>query len=164
MAKKRKKEEEQRPTQLYLYLGVAEISKDRLRHVYLPVGEDWRKKTYPLQRPNAYAEETRMYQKRFGHARPGAVIRIEHDPEDDGTVFHKSAEMIGSVTRETAASWQATSNAIRTAHDAKQLAKKDGARDLQMETLEPLRAAYRALRNRNQRAAFMARVSVYLTS
>ena len=164
---KRKKEPEtpeQRPIQLYLYLGVVETGKDLLRHCYLTVDESWEKIHYGVKRPDVWTEDVRFYGKRFGLARPGSVISIEHDKDDDRTVFRGSARIVGSVDDESAASWSATSAAIKTAHDARKRAKKEGSRDLQMELLEPLRAAYRALHNRHQRTAFIARVSVYLTS
>jgi len=165
MAKKGKAEKEkQRPTHLFLYLGVAETGKGQLRHVYLPVKEGWEKKSFPSERPNVWSDETCIYTKRFGFVRPGTVISIEHDPKDPCIVYGRSAHRMGALPDKICALWSATSDAIKTAHEMLRKSQKDGARDLQMEMLEPLRAAYRRLRSKHQRAAFIARVSVYLTS
>jgi hypothetical protein len=162
-SKKDKQEEApQRPKCLMLYLGLAEISRDRMRHVYLPVSEDWQKQQYTEERPNLFGPETRFYQKRFGWSRPGTAIEIEYDAEKPGTVYHHTARRVGSLKDSIAGPWQAASDAVKTAHDAKVQARKEGARDLQMEMLEPLRKVYHSLRNRHQRAAFLARVQLYL--
>ena len=159
---KESEQEKPRPRRLLVYIGVREGDK-KLHHAYLAVGNDWQERDFPPDPLPQLADDLRLYGKRFGFSRPGAVLSIEYDPENEGTVYRDTAEVVGHIDDETAAAWRAASDAIKTAHDAFRKAKKDGARDMQLELLEPLRAAYRGLRNRNQRTAFLARVMAYIT-
>ena len=159
------KESEQgrpRPRRLLVYVGVREGDR-KLHHAYLAVGDDWQERDFPLDPLPRLAADLHLYGKRFSFSRPGTVISIEHDPEDEGTVYTDTAQVLGHVDDKVAAAWRATSDAVKTAHDLKRNAKKEAARDLQLEVLEPLRAAYRGLRDRNQRTAFLARVMAYIT-
>jgi hypothetical protein len=145
------------------YLGVREGEKGKLHHAYLRVGEDWPEQEFPADPLPALADDLHLYGKRFGLIRLGSVVSIEFDPEKEGTVYTDTARPVGQIDDAVAAAWRAASDAVRTAHDLRRKAKKDAARDLQLEALEPLREAYRGLRDRNQRTAFLARVMAYIT-
>jgi hypothetical protein len=148
---------------LLLYLGLREGDKRKLCHAYLAVGGDWQKRDFPTDPLPQLSGDLHLYGKRLGFSRPGTVVSIESDPENEGTVYTDTAKVVGHIDDETAAAWRAASDAIKTAQDALRNAKKDAARDLQLELLGPLREAYRKLRNRNQRTAFLARVMAYVT-
>jgi hypothetical protein len=154
---------QERPRRLLLYLGVREGAKGKLHHGYFGVGDDWQEREFPADPLPALSGNLHLYGKRFGFVRPGTVIRIECDAEDKTTVYGDSAEVVGHIDDETAAAWRAASDAVKTAHDLKKKAKKDAGRDLALEALEPLREAYRGLRDRNQRTALLARVMAYIT-
>ena len=159
------KESEQgkpRPRRLLVYVGVREGDK-KLHHAYLAVGDDWRERDFPPDPLPQLADDLHLYGKRFGFSRPGAVLSIEYDPENEGTVYTDTSEVVGHIDDETAAAWRAASDAIKTAWDVRRKAKQEGRRDLQLELLEPLREAYAKLRNRDQRTAFLARVTAYIT-
>ena len=154
------KESEQgkpRPRRLLVYVGTREGDK-KLHHAYLAVGDDWQERDFPLDPLPELADDLHLYGKRFSFSRPGAVLSIEFDPENEGTVYTDTAEMVGHIDDKTAAAWRAASDAIKTARDVRRKAKQEGRRDLQMQLLEPLREAYARLRNRDQRTAFLARV------
>ena len=156
-------QESPHPRRLLVYLGVREGDKGKLRHAYLAVEEDWQEREFPTSPLPQLSDDLHLYGKRFGFSRPGTVVSIEFDPEKEGTVYTDTANVVGHIDDETAAAWRAASDAIKTAHDFLRNSKKDAARDLQLELLEPLREAYRKLRNRNQRTAFLARVMAYVT-
>ena len=159
------KESEQgkpRPRRLLVYIGVREGGK-KLHHAYLAVGEDWNEREFPLDPLPQFADDLHLYGKRFGFIRPGAVVSIEFNPEIEGTVYTDTVQVLGHVDDKTAAAWRAASDAVKTAWDLKRKARKEAARDLQLELLEPLRNAYRGLRDRNQRTALLARVMAYIT-
>jgi len=158
-----KDDEKSRPRKLMAYLGVREGEKRKLLYAYVDVGDDWQTREFPLVPLPALDDGLHLYGKRFGFIRPGAVISIEHEPEEEGTIYADSAEVVGHIDDRTAAAWKATSDAARTAVEAGRRTKKEAGRDLQLELLEPLREAYRGLRNRNQRTAFLARIVVYIT-
>jgi hypothetical protein len=155
--------DKERPRRLLLYLGVREGEKGRLFHAYLGVGGDWQEREFPADPLPELADDLHLYGKRFGFIRTGTVVSIEVDPENEGTVYTDTSEVVGHIDDETAAAWKAASDAIKTAWDVKRKAKKEGRRDLQLELLEPLREAYARLRNRDQRTAFLARVMAYIT-
>jgi hypothetical protein len=153
----------ERPRRLLLPLGVREGEKGKLLHAYLAVGGDWQEREFPTDPLPQLSDDLQLYGKRFGFSRPGTVVSIEYDPDNEGTVYTDTANVVGHIDDRTAAAWRAASDATKTAHDALRNAKKDAARDLQLELLEPLRETYRGLRNRNQRTAFLARVMAYIT-
>ena len=159
---KESEQEKPRPRRLLVYVGVREGDK-KLHHAYLAVGDDWNEREFPLDPLPQLADDLRLYGKRFSFSRPGAVLSIEYDPENEGTVYTDTAEVVGHTDDETAAAWRAASDAIKTAWDVRRKARKEGQRDLQLELLEPLRETYRRLRNRDQRTAFLARVMAYIT-
>jgi len=154
--------EKPRPRRLLAYIGVRESGK-KLHHAYLAVGDDWAERDFPLDPLPQLAGDLHLYGKRFGFIRPGAIVSIEFSPEDEGTVFTDTARPVGHVADEVATAWRAASDAVKTAWDLKRKARKEGARDLQLELLEPLREAYRGLHDRNQRTALLARVMAYIT-
>ena len=159
------KESEQgrpRPRRLLVYIGVREGGK-KLHHAYLAVGEDWNEREFPLDPLPQFADDLHLCGKRFGFIRPGAVVSIEFNPEIEGTVYTDTAQVLGHVDDKPAAAWRAASDAVKTAWDLKRKARKEGAGDLQLELLEPLRNAYRGLRDRNQRTALLARAMAYIT-
>ena len=131
--------------------------------VEVGVGDDWQEREFPTTPLPQLAADLHLYGKRFSFSRPGTVVSIESDPENEGTVYSDTANVVGHIDDETAAAWRAASDAIKTAWDVRRKAKKEGARDLQLELLEPLRDAYRGLHDRNQRTAFLARVMTYIT-
>ena len=158
-----KEEEKPRPRKLMAYLGVKEGEKHKLLHAYVDVGDDWQTRKFPLVPLPALDDGLRLYGNRFGFTRPGAVISIEHETEEEGTVYADSAEVVGYIDDKTAAAWKAASDAANTVAEIGRRAKREAGRDLQLEILEPLREAYRGLRNRNQRTALLARVMAYIT-
>ena len=158
-----KEDDKSRPRKLMAYLGVKEGEKHKLLHAYAEVGDDWQTREFPLVPLPALDDGLRLYGKRFGFIRPGTVISIEHETEEDGTVYADSAEVVGHIDDRTAAAWKVASDAARTAVEVGRKTKRQAARDLQLELLEPLREAYRGLRNRNQRTALLARVMAYIT-
>ncbi len=151
-----------RPRRLLVYLGVRQGDK-KMHHAYLAVADDWNEREFPAAPLPELADDLHLYGKRFTFCRPGTVISIEFDPENETTVYTDTAKVIGHIDDETAAAWRAASDAIKTAHDLKRNAKRESVRDLQLEALEPLRVAYRGLRDRNQRTGFLARVLAYIT-
>lgn len=58
--------------------------------------------------------------------------------------------------------WQAEHRANTTAYDLSRKAKKEGKED-DFAALKPLQNKYRKLANRNQQAAFLAQIIVYIT-
>jgi hypothetical protein len=158
-----KEEEKPRPRKLMAYLGMREGEKRKSLHAYVDVGDDWQTREFPLVPLPALNDGLHLYGKRFGFARPGAVISIEHETEEKGTVYSDSAEVVGYIDDKTAAAWKAASDAARTVAEVGRRARSEARRDLQLEILEPLREAYRGLRNRNQRTALLARVMAYIT-
>jgi hypothetical protein len=158
-----KQDEKSRSRRLMVYLGVREGEKHKLLHAYVDAGDDWQAREFPLAPLPALEEGLHLYGKRFGFIRPGAVISIEHATEEESTVYADSAEVVGHIDDRTAAAWKAASDAARTAVEVGRRAKREAGRDLQLELLEPLREAYRGLRNRNQRTALLARVMAYIT-
>lgn len=158
-----KEDEKSRPRKLMVYLGVREGEKHKLLHAYVDVGDDWQAQEFPLVPLPALDDCLHLYGKRFAFIRPGAVISIEHAAEEESTVYADSAEVVGHIDDKTAAAWKAASDAARTAVEVGRKAKREAGRDLQLELLEPLREAYRGLRNRNQRTALLARVMAYIT-
>ncbi len=159
---KKSEQEKPRPRRLLVYIGVREGDK-KLHHAYLAVGEDWEERDFPLVPLPALDKDLRLYGKRFGFIRPGAVLSIEYDPENEGTVYTDTAEVVGQIDDKVSAAWRAASDAIKTEWDVRRKAKQEGRRDMQLELLEPLRETYRRLRNRDQRTAFLARVMAYIT-
>ena len=159
---KQSEQERARPRRLLTYVGVREGGK-KLHHAYISVGDDWQERDFPLDPLPSLAGDLHLYGKRFGFIRPGAVVSIEFNPEDEGAVFTDTARPVGHVEDKVAAAWRAASDAVKTAWDLRRKARKEGARDLQLELLEPLRDTYRGLRDRNQRTAFLARVMAYIT-
>lgn len=155
--------EKPHPRRLLAYVGVREGDKGKLLHGYLDVTEDWKEHVFPTDPPTEFSKDLHLYGKRFGFVRPGTVISIEYDAEKEGTIFTDSAHVEGHLEDGVAMAWQATSRAIQTEWDVRRKAKKDAARDLQVEALKPLREAYGSLKNKNQRAALLARVITYIT-
>ena len=155
--------EQERPRRLLLYVGVREGGKGKLLHAYLGVGDGWRERGFPADPMPTLADDLQLFGKRFGFIRPGSVISIGYDPENEGTVYTDTARAVGQIDDKIAAAWRAASDAVKTAHDVRRKANKDASRDLQLEALEPLREAYQGLRDRNQRTAFLARVMAYVT-
>ena len=141
---------------------MSDALKAILQHPEFPRGKCWEEEEFPASPLPQLADALQLFGKRFAFARPGSVVSIEYDGGGD-TVYTKTARVVGQIAEEIAAAWRATSDAVKTAHDLVRKAKKDGARDLALEALEPLRAAYRGLRDKNQRTAFLARVIDHVT-
>ncbi len=166
MAKQKKKKSDkakkkERPTILLVYKGVVEGKGDRLYHVYFPVTQE--QVDAGLTEEIALAGESRWFSKRFGYARPGTVLSIEAENEGH-TVYRETAKTVGHLPDDVCAEWAALSKTIEAANKMKKQAKREGSRDLSFECLEPLRAAYWKLRSSTERAAFLARVNVAVTS
>jgi hypothetical protein len=86
-----KEEEKPRPRKLMAYLGMREGEKRKLLHAYVDVGDDWQTREFPLVPLPALDDGLHLYGKRLGFARPGVVISIEHEMEEEGTVYADSA-------------------------------------------------------------------------
>jgi hypothetical protein len=104
----------------------------------------------------------RLYSKRVhGLSQPGAVVEIDGN---DTAVFPGSDRFLSLwPDRARMAEWQAASDATTRAAEAYKAGKKEGARRLDLEALEPLRRAYRAL-PAPARAQLLARVVAWLTA
>jgi hypothetical protein len=162
MAKKKKeKKPKERPRILLLYVGVREGKNARLFHVYYQVTQE--EYDAGLDADFIAGKESRWFSRRFGYARPGTILSIE--ATDDGhTVYRDTAKTLGYMPDDVCATWAAQSKTIETANKMEKQAKREGARDLSFERLEPLRLAYWKLRTSAERAAFLARVNVAVTS
>ncbi|MHC5054589.1 MAG: recombinase family protein, partial [Planctomycetota bacterium] len=90
---KERKQDEPRPRRLLVYLGVREGGK-KIHHAYLAVGDDWQERDFPPDPLPQLAADLHLYGKRFGFSRPGTVLSIECDPENEGTVYTDTAEAV----------------------------------------------------------------------
>lgn len=157
----KKAEEKPRPRRLLVYIGVrAWLKGNKHGHVYLPVEKGWQDE--PPPEPDV--EAACIWGKpivRFG--RPGKVFTIEHEEGNEGRVFIGTDDDIGSYPNEVCVAWESESRAIESAKRIETEAKKDGARDIALEELEPFQRAYKRLRNKNERAVFLGRLIDYVT-
>ncbi len=159
----KKKGPEQHPTRILVYKGVVEAKGGRLYHVYYSITQE-QFDSGKLTPGMVLASEPLWFTKRFNHARPGIILSIEHEKDDPGKVFRNTAKTMEYMPDDVCAEWAADSGAIETANKVMKNIKKEGKRDLSMEVLEPLRLAYWKLRTRNERAAFLARMHMAVTS
>jgi len=157
--KKRKKN----PTRILVYKGVFVGKGDRLFHVYYPITQE-QFDSGKLEPGTVLSSKSMWFSKRFNYARPGTILSIEHDKKDEGAVFANTAKTMDYMDDAVCAEWSAESKAIESANRMVKRTKREGRRDLSLECLEPLRAAYWKLRTRDERTIFMARVNTALTS
>jgi hypothetical protein len=168
MAKQKKQKAEPQPQPeprkrtFLIYIGRRRNAK-RLSHAYLSTDESWKEtKEWPWF-TNINWQTVIIYEKKFTFARPGTVISVEYKDDDKGTVYGATAKVVGHIDDTAAATWTAASKAAETEWTLQKNAKKEGARDTEMELLRPLRVAYGRLRTTDQRTAFLARVIAGVT-
>ena len=151
MAKTQK--QEQRPTILLAYVGVHPTA-DKLKHAYLPVGEDY-------ATDDLCDDVLKVYSKRFAHVTPGGVVSIETDA-DGNTVYTGSAKWVGQVKQGIVDEWYTRSKTTEDAYKTRRAMRSRSANEL-AELLEPVQQKYDRLRTMDQRAVFIARVIATIT-
>ncbi len=157
------KKKEKTYTRILVYKGAFEGKGDRLFHVYLPITQE-QYDSGDLTPKEVLAGKSLWFSKRFNYARPGSILSIEGSGENCSSVFRNTAKTMGYMDDAVCAEWAADSKAVEVANRMMKQAKKEGKRDLSMECLEPLRLAYWSLRTSNERAAFLARIHMAVTS
>jgi len=156
-------EEKPRPRRFLIYVGLRPYIKSGLAHTYLAVGEDWESHDIP-EIDKADDDKVLCWTKALGKwIRVGTVFTVEHHDDEPGRVFVKTDEKVGSVPKEIAARWESVSRAYESEKTIERESKKDGARDITMELLDPLTRAYSELRNKNERTMLLGRIMAYVT-
>jgi hypothetical protein len=132
-------------------VGKTYIEESKIGIVFKEIGAD-----ILLGRERIYAE------KNVRQARVGAMYEVETDPNNPRSIFSATLRWLGLwENKEEAATWQLLAEAFATRDLAAKQQKKENARKLPLELLDPIRREYFRT-NHAGKLAIEVRVLAYL--
>ena len=147
-----------------LYIGSFLNKEKKISHLYIDVGEDWRKSPRNPHDDDVKDKYGRVYSKLMGgFSRPGGIYKVRCASDGENSVYPSSAILDGTwPIKADIVVWQSKEDMAKAERKAQASAKTWSKRRVNWETLEPIRKAYHRMPH-NQQAAFLMAIAKAIT-